>query len=387
MKKLAIITTHPIQYYAPVFKLLNQRGNINIKVFYTWGETALQNYDPGFNKEVSWDIPLLNGYVYEWVKNTSPQPGSDHYKGIINPGLSKQVLRWNPDAAFVIGWAYSGHLNAIKNLSKKIPVYFRGDSTLLNEPSGIKKTLKYLFLKWVYKHCSCAFFVGTNNKLYFKKYGMKENQLFFAPHAIDNQRFMLPQQAGASELRTTLGIDSTEILILYAGKFDPVKNLPLLLKAFIRLNKNNVHLLLAGSGIEEDKLKKIAWEYNGSENIHFTGFKNQSYMPLLYQAADLVCLPSKSESWGLAVNEAMACKKAVLVSDNVGCAADLVKENYNGSIFKSNDENDLVKHLALLTKSKALLKEYGENSGKMIKDWNFTKIAEAIENKLLHEKN
>src|ERR1700743_166628 len=101
MRKLAIITTHPIQYYAPVFKLLQQRGQIAIKVFYTWGGQSVQKHDPGFNKAIQWDIPLLEGYDYKWVENTSTQPGSSHFKGIINPGLIDEVKEWQPDAILV----------------------------------------------------------------------------------------------------------------------------------------------------------------------------------------------------------------------------------------------------------------------------------------------
>ncbi len=88
MKRLAIITTHPIQYNAPLFKLLSKRNNISIKVFYTWGEAVLQKkYDPGFGKTIEWDIPLLEGYEYTFVENTAKKPGSHHFSGIDNPRL------------------------------------------------------------------------------------------------------------------------------------------------------------------------------------------------------------------------------------------------------------------------------------------------------------
>src|ERR1700744_1022568 len=143
--RLAIITTHPIQYYAPIFKLLHQRGNIEINVFYTWGEKALNKYDPGFNKTISWDIPLLDGYPYEWVQNTSADAGTHHFKGIINTGLIKQVEAWQPDAVLIYGWAYHSHLKAMRHFKNKVPVLFRGDSTLLDETGGLKATLKSVF--------------------------------------------------------------------------------------------------------------------------------------------------------------------------------------------------------------------------------------------------
>jgi len=384
MIKLAIVTTHPIQYYAPVFKLLYERKNISIKVFYTRGEGALDCFDHGFGKKIKWDIPLLDGYPYEWVTNTAANPGSHHFKGIINPGLIDQVNAYKPDAVLVIGWAYSGHLKAIRYFKNKIPVYFRGDSTLLTETSRIKSIMKSIFLKWVYRHVDYAFYNGTANKDYFKKYGLKEQQLIFAPHAIDNERFKIDRTAYVAELHSRLKIKEKDILILFAGKFEPVKNIDLLLSAFLNLNSPNVHLLSVGNGVNEQSLKLKAAKSSLSNNIHFLDFKNQTYMPVLYQASDLFCLPSLSETWGLAVNEAMACSKAILVSDKCGCAIDLVKNGENGAIFKSGSLADLTACLKKLTASKELLTNYGKVSGSIINSFSFLNISKAIESKLLH---
>src|ERR1700741_4146132 len=138
MKKLAIITTHPIQYYAPVFKLLQERGKIGIMVYYTWGEKSKEKYDPGFGSTIVWDIPLTDGYPLSWVENTAHDPGTHHYRGIINPNLIEEITQWQPDAILVFGWAWQGHLRCIRHFKGRVPVYFRGDSTLQDERPGIK---------------------------------------------------------------------------------------------------------------------------------------------------------------------------------------------------------------------------------------------------------
>lgn len=385
MKKLAVITTHPIQYYAPVFQLLHRRKKIAVKVFYTAGEKVGGRLDRGFNKVVEWDIPLLDGYDFEWLENRADDPGSHHFRGIINPAGIERIKAWQPDTLLVFGWSYHSHLKIIRYFNRKIPIYFRGDSTLLNERNGLKTIIKRIFLTWVYKHIDHAFYVGQNNKAYFKKYGLHENQLSFAPHAIDNERFGISRKTEANELRSALSITQTDILILFAGKFEAVKNLGLLLTAFIKLNKPHVHLLLAGNGPNEDELKEKAKDVPLAGNIHFAGFKNQSYMPVLYQAADLFCLPSKSETWGLSINEAMACSKAVLASDSVGCAADLIKSGRNGEIFKSDDAGSLCERLQQLTESREELVKLGQQSKLIINDWSFLHIAATIENKLMNE--
>jgi len=383
--KLAIITTHPIQYYAPVFKLLHERGQVELKVFYTWGEDSQKSHDPGFNKTVKWDISLLDGYPYEWVKNTSASPGSRNFKGVVNPELHQQIEAYKPDAILIYGWAYSGHLKAIRYFKNKVPVFFRGDSTLLNEQKRIKSFLKSIFLKWVYSHIYHAFYVGTNNKAYFKQYGLKEDQLSFAPHAIDNARFQTDQSQQALELRASLNIADDDILILYAGKFEPVKNVKTLVVAFANITQANIHLLLVGNGVDELDLVSYA-NIHDIKRLHFLNFVNQSYIPVVYQAADIYCLPSLSESWGLAVNEAMACSKTILVSDKVGCAIDLFFPGKNGDIFEAANVDDLTKKLTqLVTRGKSGLLQMGEYSQQIINAWDFETQVKAIE-AVLNEK-
>jgi len=376
MKRLAIVTTHPIQYYAPVFKLLSETGEIKVKVFYTWGKEALNKYDPGFRKKIEWDIPLLEGYDHTFLRNVSKKPGSGHFNGIINPDLNHEINQFGPDAILVYGWAYNSHIKAMRHFKGKIPIWFRGDSHLLNKNSiGLKGLMRNILLTWVYKHVDKCFYVGSANKKYFLRYGVKEQNLVFAPHAIDNSRFSIKRIAEVEALRSSLGIQKADILILFAGKLEDVKVPELLLQAFLAIKPNNAHLLFVGNGSLEQKLKDIsAYE----KNVHFMPFQNQQSMPVIYQSADIYCLPSKSETWGLAVNEAMVCGNAIVVSDKVGCAQDLVKEAQNGFIFVSGDQDDLQKTLIKILRSPKKLKEMGEKSRMIIEDWNFNAFVTAI---------
>jgi len=381
MKRLAIVTTHPIQYYAPIFKLLHERGQIAVKVFYTWGEAALNKYDPGFQKAIQWDTPLLEGYPYEWAVNRASNPGSHHYKGIITPDLNTQIENWKPDAILVFGWAYKGHLAVMRHFSGKVPIFFRGDSTLLDKSSGIKSVVKKIFLKQIYSKVDCAFYVGANNHAYYKAYGLPDDQLIFAPHAVDNDKFSANHSQEASDLRRQLNLSAEDVLILFAGKFGAKKNPLLLVEAFKKFRKSNIHLLFVGNGRLEGELKNKA---NGDSAIHFMDFQNQSIMPAIYQAVDLFCLPSAGpgETWGLAVNEAMAAGKAIVVSDKVGCAIDLVKNDVNGEVFKSNSVEELADVLHRIATNKDKLLQMGRRSAEIIKLWNFTEIVRAIEERL-----
>ncbi|WP_316797795.1 glycosyltransferase family 4 protein [Pedobacter frigidisoli] len=372
MKKLAIVISHPIQYYAPVFQLIALK--CDLLVFYTYGEENVKEVDDaGFKKKVTWDLPLLEGYSYLFVENTADKPGH-YFNGIRNPSLIEKIKSFCPDAILIYGWAYRSHLSTIRHFSKKIPIWFRGDSTTIDESGWIKSRIKKHFLTWIYKHIDFAFYVGKQNKNYYKKFGVEEKQLIFAPHAIENERFGDDRSIEAFRLRKKLGISQHQILILYAGKFEEKKDPAQLLDVFIQLKHSSAHLLFVGNGALEENLKlKVAHlEQKFIERIHFLDFQNQTQMPVVYQACDLFCLPSKgpNETWGLAVNEAMAAAKAVLVSDKVGCAVDLVVEGKNGYVFEASNEQSLKQKLSVILESN--LAQMGKFGNEIIKEWSFS---------------
>ena len=356
--KLAIIISHPTQYYSPVFQQLAKR--LTLKVFFTRDPQV--TYDRDFRKHIQWDIPLLEGYDYQYVS------------GDCCPALSS----FKANRLLIYGWAHTSHLRILMTFHRKIPVYFRGDSNLLSKSSLLKKGLRMLVLKWVYRHVDIAFFTGKANKAYFLKYGLNTEQLKFAPHSVDNDRFKprAENQQQAHEIRRKLGIGNAQTLILFAGKFTAVKNPMLLLKAFIAAAIPHTALLLVGNGLCEGRLKNLAKNHPES-NIHFLPFQNQSQMPAIYQACDLFCMPSLHETWGLAINEAMASGKPILSSERVGCAPDLLQPD-NSLVFKHNSLTDLRRCLTLMAQDKSGLRDQGMSSFKLISSWTIKKQVNCI---------
>ncbi len=378
MKKLAIISSHPIQYNAPLFKKLAQRGNIDVKVFYTWSQAEKGFFDKEFNKRIEWDIPLLDGYCYEFIKNTSKKPNSKHFRGIICPNLIEKIEKWNPNAILLYGWAFQAHFKAMRYFKGKIPILFRGDSTLLDKHFGFKKIFRQHVLSYVYRFIDYAFFVGTHNKKYFVNAGLKEEQLIFLPYSIDYQRFedneKKQYQQKANEIKLKLGVKHHEKVIAFIGKFIKKKNPVFVLKAiqqYNQVNKNKIKLIYMGSGILEKELKRLA---KNDADIFFLPFVNQKEMPIAYRIADIFVLPSKGpqETWGMSVNEAIACKRLVLVSNRVGSAIDMVNDN-NGEIFESNNT------ISFNNKLQKLLNKTDFSTKTGASPFNFEKAAQTVE--------
>ncbi|PRY15746.1 glycosyltransferase involved in cell wall biosynthesis [Pontibacter ummariensis] len=380
MKRLAIITTHPIQYNAPVFRMLASDPALLIRVFYTLGKTSVDIIDKGFGKKIDWGIPLLEGYDFRFVPNTSKDPGTSYFKGVVNPTLIRELEAFQPTNLLVFGWNFKSHLKVLRHFKNKVPIYFRGDSTLLDEEKGGRLFMRRLALTWTYHYIDKAFFVGTNNKQYFLKHGVKEKNLVFAPHAVDNERFgndLLYQEEG-EKIRNQLGIPKEHTVFMFTGKFEKKKNPLLLIQAFQKLNKKESSLLLVGNGALEGELKKKA---EGEPNIYFLPFQNQNKMPAIYRAGDVLVLPSSGpgETWGLCMNEAMASGLPVIASTKVGGAVDLVQESKNGFIFESCNINCLEESLQqCLNKTKEELAAMGKVSKTIIANWSFQHICEAI---------
>jgi glycosyltransferase involved in cell wall biosynthesis len=381
MKRLAIITTHPIQYNAPFFKCLTERGVIQIKVFYTWSQLQVEEkYDPGFQQNIKWDLPLLDGYDSCFVNNTSSSAGSHHFRGINNPTLIKEIEIWNPDAVFVYGWNFKSHLKVIRHFKNKKPVLFRGDSTLLDEQIGVKKILRRLFLKFIFSFIDIALYTGEANKAYFEAHGIKENAMFFMPHAIDNNRFFVSKKTedDALSFREGIGIPANALVFLFAGKLESKKQPDVLVDAFLAINNPQTYLIIAGSGELEELIKA---KTKNKSNIKLIGFQNQLFMPILYASCNVFVLPSRgpNETWGLSINEAMAAGKAIIVSDACGASYDLVKNKKNGLIFNKNKVNSLKESLQYFMDDIALANKMGRESLERIKNYTYEHDCIALE--------
>jgi glycosyltransferase involved in cell wall biosynthesis len=334
-----------------------------------------EGYDPGFEQNVSWDVPLLDGYDYTFVENAASDPGTHHFRGIVAPELISTIEDWKPDAVLIFGWNYQAHLCALRHFHGRVPVLFRGDSTLLDESPGLRKWLRRIFLRWVYRYVDVALYVGRNNRDYFVTHGFGDDELAWVPHAIDNERFANAERAEdkAAQWRRELGIPEQDHVVLFAGKLGPKKAPNVLIDAFLGLEQERTHLAIVGSGPMEDELRERVGSHS---RVHFLGFQNQSRMPVVYRLGDVFVLPSRGpgETWGLAVNEAMACGRPVVVSSNVGCAPDLVDET-NGAVVPPDDAAALREALENLLSDPEERRRMGERSAERIRNWSIDEAA------------
>ena len=344
--RLAVVLSHPTQYYSPWFRWLAARTPLHLRVFYLWDFGVAARTDREFGRTVRWDVDLLTGYESEFVPNVARDPGTHRFLGLRNPDLGPRLAAWRPDAVLIFGYAWLSPLRALFWARRRgSPALFRGDSHFLSRrPPGPIRGLPF---RWIYRRFSAVTYVGQANRRYFEALGVPEQRLFFAPHAVDAARFDPEDgavQEAAARVRRELGLPERARIALFAGKLVPIKAPRLLLDAFLDSAPADAALVFLGEGEEKPLLESAARARPGAP-VRFLPFANQSEMPSRYLAADLLVLPSRSESWGLAVNEAMHMGLPALVSDHVGCHEDLVSPGQTGWVFRTGERADLARAL------------------------------------------
>lgn len=343
--RLGILVSHPIQYYVPWFRDLATTMDLN--VFYAHQQTEKGQSSAGFGVEFSWDIPLLEGYPYTWLKNVSRKPGIQDFFGCDTPELYQRISPRNFDAFLVIGWNRKSSWQAIRACWKsRVPLMMRGDSQLPMVTSRLKSLVKAVPYRWFLPRIDGHLFVGRRNKEYLMHYGVREDHLFHCPHFVDNDFFASRSEIAirdgrSNEIRERFGIPGDAFVALFVGKFVPRKNPLDLIHAVRNVQDSDrpIHAILVGSGPMDAECRTASQD---CPQIHFAGFQNQTQLPAFYSTADVLVLPSDgSETWGLVVNEAMACGVPCIVSSSCGCSPDMIEDGVSGYVFPANDVSRL----------------------------------------------
>jgi glycosyltransferase involved in cell wall biosynthesis len=348
---LAFVSTHPIQYHSAWYRALAAHPDLRIHVYYCHKATPQEQAGAGFGVEFEWDVPLLTGYPHSFLQNIANPPGHGRFAGFDTPEIKDIIRRREYDAVLVNGWHYKSAWQAIWACWKSgVKVLVRGDSHLHTPRGPLKKLAKSLVYRRFIPRFDACLAVGQWSREYFLYYGARPERIFFVPHAVDNQRIAAEcrrWEPTHSQLRSQWGLDEKTVVFAFAGKFIEKKRPMDFVRAIDRAARQGaaVQGLMVGDGPLRAGCEDFVRAHRSA--IRFTGFLNQSQIVAAYVASDLLVLPSDGgETWGLVVNEAMACGRPCIVSDHVGSGPDLIEVGRTGAIFPLGDVDALA---ALMT--------------------------------------
>jgi glycosyltransferase involved in cell wall biosynthesis len=377
VKRIAVIQEEVDPSRIPFFEKLNRSRDIKPTVFYC-GKTHPHRggkLDLGKSSQFSEILPGSRVKI-PYLKR----------KMKYNPRIWKKLSEGNFDYIAVGGYYNITMLFAILwSITHSVPYTIISESHLLNRRNIWKSLLKRLFLPFIIKRAAFLLPLGKLQAEYLIHYGAKVKDIYYLPNTSDVNFFTVESNKyrdKKNELKKELGIKS-KCIVLYVGRLTEEKNLFTLLRAFkeIKNGYDNVTLLIIGEGELRNDLESFTLKKE-IDNVRFEGFIENKELPRYYAIADVFVLPSRDETWGVVVTEAMACALPLILSDKVGCRGDLLKVGRNGYCFEKDNFLQLASYIERLLKNPTSIKEMGNDSRNIIKKFDYSYCEKNLKNAL-----
>jgi glycosyltransferase involved in cell wall biosynthesis len=366
---IALVIDHPAQHFSAAFRTLADEPGVQAHVYY-WSVPA-QAHDPGFGRQVSWDIDLMAGYPW-----SVPDPGWTAARRA--RWLVRQLGTTRPDVVICYGWASPIARTAILccELTRTRLVMY-GDTTWQHASSGRHRTVRAVALRLLLRRCAGAVSTGTFNREFYIMYGMDPHRIWPGVCPADTEMY----GTARAERHQLPSADDGELRIGFAGKLIPRKGADELVRAVALLPRTRAwSVTLVGDGPELPALRALATKLGVQDRIHFRGFANTTEMPKLLAGFDVLVAPSRRDMRTLVTIEAMAAGAAVIVSDATAVwgPGDLIEDGATGFVYRSGDPAMLAERLGRLLLDRSLLDRIQRNGAERAEGFGASAFARTI---------
>ena len=371
MKRRLVILTEIISpYRIPLFNALAQHPDVDLHVVF------LAETDPGLRQWQVYKAEIRFSYqvLPSWRKHIG------RYNALFNRGLGRQLAKVHPDVILCGGYNYIASWQSLFwARHRNIPFFLWSESTQQDRRRG--RAAVELLKNWFLRRCSGFVVPGQSAEEYLRALNIDASRIFTAPNAVDNELFA----AAAAKARENNGkiraeLDLPERYFLFAGRLVREKGVFELLSAYEKLSESmrrQIGLVLVGDGPSRQELEEAARSISPGV-IRFAGFAQRDQLASYYALAEMLILPTYTDTWGLVVNEAMACGLPVILSHVAGCAVDLVKEKWNGLLIPPRDAPSLALAMQSLGDQPGLCASMGANSLQRISQYSPEKWSKGI---------
>jgi glycosyltransferase involved in cell wall biosynthesis len=285
------------------------------------------------------------------------------YNLLLNRGMLAALNRINPDLILCGGYNYVASWQAASWAeSRGVPFLLWSESTAFDDRRSrwLVEFLKTRFLRM------CQGFVvpGKSSFDYLIQLGIPEQRIFYAPNAVDTPLFSRLAREARCSGSVSAQQDLPERYFLYVGRLVAAKGVFELVDAYAQLDaksRSQVGLVFVGEGDARTKLMKRASQIHPGQ-VCFAGFVHRDRLPEFYARAEALVFPTRSDTWGLVVNEAMSCGLPVVATNVAGCVADLVQDGWNGFVVSTQDPARLAAAMTRLIADPELRRKMGSCS-------------------------
>ncbi|HSC46028.1 MAG TPA: glycosyltransferase family 4 protein, partial [Candidatus Acidoferrum sp.] len=366
--KVLAVASHPVQYMAPLFRRMGKEASLELQVVYcSLRGAAAAGYDPDFQAAVQWDVPLLDGY--SWTEIPNQGSGAESFWGLNNPGLRNVIREGQFDAVLCyLSYTRSSFWIALRAAKSSRAAFLFGTDAHTLAPRDAKRWkvgLKRVLWPWLFGQADQVFVPSSGTFDLIRRLGIPPERITLTPYSVDNEWWKAESaKVNRAEVRARWGLTNEQPVILFCAKLAPWKRPMDLLHAFAQARPDlaDAQLIFAGDGAQRAELEAETHKLGLQQSVLFWGFVNQSRLPALYTAADLLVLPSEYEPFAVVVNEAMCCGCPAMVSDRVGAARDLVAPVRAEFVFRAGNVAALADSLKNAFADRQKLRETAERA-------------------------
>jgi len=360
--RIALLTEIISPYRIPVFNEIDRSAPGKFRFFFL-GKTEKRRQWKIYREKIDFYYKVLPSILFQQGSYGSPY--------FLNPTIFYELMRHSPGIIITGGYQHPSYLLAMLYahiFKKRIILWCESNKY----DYRYRHPLKEAYKRWFVRNCAGYIVPGRASFEYLLSLGAREEKIFTAPNAVDNDYFI--QSCGRyrqtrATFKQSKGYPGK--LILYVGRLIEQKGVSDLLKAFQMISGKHPEwgLLLVGSG-EREKEYRGYCRTNDMRNVFFTGFIHQEELPAYYAISDCLVLPTHSDPWGLVLNEAMSAQLPVISSDVAGAAYDLIQPGKNGYIFNKGNVHQLSGYISDILSDERKRLVMGQKSFDIIKNYS-----------------
>lgn len=378
--RLAVVSSHPIQHFAPLYRELASKQDIELKVFYLAENGVTEFRDQQFSEDFKWDIPLLENYHSEFL-----EPGRIIHKfGFFSMDSKKLVPAlsdYEPDVIWLHGYAQMANLRVLLSPLRSKTIIYSSDSNLADTRSWWRSMLKRWYVKFFFGRCDYFLSISPSNREYLRYFGVAEQTIVDTHFPVDITRLTQDRDRLASDskqtLRNDLQLPEDSKIVLFAGKLIEHKGPQDLLSA-LTLMEQEVYALFVGNGELMPQLKERAQQSDAGDRVRFTGFINQRELAAYFDLADIFVFPSRKEPYGAVAAEVLPFALPMVVADCVGAIGSSVLPQQNALLFRTGDVQHLAQQLDALVQNDQMRAGFSQASAKLAADHDKSVMARDI---------
>jgi len=354
-RRLAVVVSHPIQYYVTLYRALAQSPSLETRVFFASRIGLDATFDREMNVTVAWATDLTGGYDHEFL----PEADSIRevgFRAVDNPRVGAALSRFRPDAALIHGYAMATTLRALLwSRMRGVKAILASDSSAHGAAPGWRRSAKMALAPPLLRQFGAALTMSDRAEAHLASLGYPRARMFRTPTLIDEGfwRARPRRPELRAERRASLGLAQDDFVLLCVGKLHPRKRMLDVLKALAQLRdqdpaKRRCTLLIGGDGEEREMLEAYVAEHG--LDVRFLGFVNIDALPALYSAADVFVHSPEIEQYGMVVLEAAVMGLPMILSDRVGAIGptSIARADGNALVYRFGEIDALTQAMARL---------------------------------------